>query len=209
MKYTNLIWDFDGMLFNTYPRMTIAFQKALKDHGIDAPYDEIMSRIKKRVGGAAKLYASEYNLNHQSIFDRYQLHEHAMPDDTIIPYAGMCSLLRDAYDAGYQHFLYTHRDHSALSALRRHDVYELFSGFVTELDGFPAKPVPDALKHILSKHQLEPSASIMLGDRGIDVLSARNAGIAGCLFDPEHFYDDFENELRVNSVEELRTLLSI
>ncbi len=209
MKYINLIWDFDGMLFNTYPRMTLAFQKALSEYGVDASYDEVMSRIKKRVGGAAKLYASEHGLDHQAIFDRYQVHEHAMPDDTLIPYDGMCALLRDAHAAGCCHFLYTHRDHSALAALKRYGVYELFSGFVTELDGFPAKPAPDALKHILAVNRLEPSSSLMLGDRSIDILAARNAGLCGCLFDPEHFYDDFENELRTDSVEGLREILGI
>ncbi len=209
MKYINLIWDFDGMLFNTYPRMTVAFQKALSDFGIDAPYDEVMARIKKRVGGAAKLYAAEHKLDHQVIFDRYQVHEHAMPDDTIIPYDGMCALLHDAHAAGYRHFLYTHRDHTALTALKRHGVYELFSDFVTELDGFPAKPAPDALRHILTINRLESSTSLMLGDRSIDILAARNAGLCGCLFDPEHFYDDFENELRADSVSALRELLGI
>jgi HAD superfamily hydrolase (TIGR01549 family) len=189
--------------------MAVAFQKALAEDNVAAPYDEVMARIKRRVGGAAKLYAAEHGLDHQVIFDRYQVHEHAMPDDTILPYEGMCALLRDAHDAGYRHFLYTHRDHTALSALRRHGVYELFSGFVTELDGFPSKPAPDALNHILAKHRLVPSESIMLGDRSIDIQSARNAGIAGCLFDPEHFYDDFENELRVDSVDALRKLLEI
>ncbi len=209
MKYTNLIWDFDGMLFNTYPRMTAAFQKALSEYGIYAPHDEVLSRIKRIVGGAAALYAEAHGLDKQTIFDRYQVHEHAMPDDTIIPYDGMCDLLRDARAAGYRHFLYTHRDHTALSALRRHGVYDLFSDFVTELDGFPSKPAPDALLHILSKNQLDPAASLMLGDRSIDILAARNAGLRGCLFDPEHFYDDFENDLRTDSVEGLRRILGI
>ena len=209
MKYINLIWDFDGMLFNTYPRMTVAFQKALIEYGIHAPYDEVLSRIKIRVGGAAALYAQVHGLDKQAIFNRYQVHEHAMPDDTIIPYEGMCQLLRDARNAGCRHFLYTHRDHTALSALRRHGLYELFSGFVTESDGFPAKPAPDALLSILSRHGLDRSASLMLGDRSIDIQAARNAGLCGCLFDPDHFYDDFENEMRTHSVKELRMLLEI
>ena len=209
LKYTNLIWDFDGMLFNTYPRMTAAFQKALAEFGVHAPYDEVLSRIKRRVGGAAALYAASHGLCSQTIFDRYQVHEHAMPDDTIIPYEGMCALLRDAHAAGCRHFLYTHRDHTALSALRSHGVYELFSDFVTEADGFPSKPAPDALLHILSKNDLDPSASLMLGDRSIDILAARNAGLCGCLFDPDHFYEDFENALRTDSVSGLRRILGI
>ena len=34
MKYRHLIWDFDGTLFDTYPRICRAYQKALADAGI-------------------------------------------------------------------------------------------------------------------------------------------------------------------------------
>ena len=30
----NYIWDFDGMLFNSYPHITAAFVKMMKDFGI-------------------------------------------------------------------------------------------------------------------------------------------------------------------------------
>lgn len=209
MQYTNLIWDFDGMLFNTYPRMATAFQMALKEFGVDADYDEVMKRIKLSVRIAADEYCAANQLDRNALSARYHEIEHGLSLDSIIPYDGMCEILRDAVKAGCRHFLYTHRDHTALEALARHGLDGLFTGFITINDPFPPKPAPDAIQSILSRFDVQPETALMLGDRDIDVLAARNAGIEGALFDPDHFYDGFENRLRSNSVEELRALLGL
>ncbi len=52
----NLIWDFDGSLFNTYPAMVRLFRKALAIHGYDASEDEILSLMKETLGKAVDFY---------------------------------------------------------------------------------------------------------------------------------------------------------
>lgn len=209
MKYVNLIWDFDGMIFNTYPRMAAAFQKALRDMGVEDSTDNVLNRIKISVRQAAVGYAEANGFERTELSAKYQEYEHAMPVETMIPYDGMCDLLKDAANAGCRHFLYSHRDESALAALDLHGICELFDDAITWADHFPAKPAPDALLHLMKKHSLNPEETLMLGDRDIDTLAARNAGISGALFDPDHFYDDFENELRADSVDALRKLLDL
>jgi len=207
--YTNLIWDFDGMLFDTYPRMAAAFQKALKDMGIEDDFEIVMSKIKISVRQAAIEYAEKYEIDRAVLSAKYQEYEHAMPVETMTPYEGMCELLKDASAVGCRHFLYSHRDESALTALEYHGIRDLFEGAITWMDHFPAKPAPDALAYIMKKHGMKPEKTLMLGDRDIDILAARNAGISGALFDPAHFYDGFENDLRADSVDQLRILLGI
>lgn len=209
MRYVNLIWDFDGMLFNTYPRMAAAFQQALKDMRVEESYEDVMAKIKISVRIAASDYAEKYGLDRAALAERYEVREHAMPVETMVPYEGMCKLLKDAVNAGCRHYIYTHRDNSALEALERHGIADLFCDAITAMDHYPSKPAPDALLSIMKKHGMDPAHSLMLGDRDIDVKAARNAGIAGALFDPEHFYDSFENELRADTVEGLRNLIGI
>lgn len=209
MKYTDLIWDFDGMLFDTYPRMARAFQKALDEVGVTDDYDTVMARIKISVRQAAIDYANEHGLDQQRLMDLYHKYEHAMPVETMIPYDGICEMLKDAAAAGCRHYLYTHRDNTALEALERYEIRDLFVGAITILDPFPAKPAPDALLSLMKRHSVNADQALMLGDRDIDVKAARNAGIAGALYDPAHFYDDFENELRTDSVQGLRKLIGI
>jgi len=209
LKFTDLIWDFDGMLFDTYPRMARAFQKALDEAGVKSDYDTVMARIKISVRRAAIDYAEEFGLNQKKLSELYHKHEHAMPVETMVPYEGICELLRDAAAAGCRHYLYTHRDNSALEALERYGIRSLFKGEITILDPFPAKPAPDALLSLMRRHSINADQALMLGDRDIDVKAARNAGISGALYDPAHFYDDFENELRTDSVEGLRKIIGI
>lgn len=209
LRYTNLIWDFDGMLFNTYPRMATAFKRALSEMGVEIAYDDVMASIKRSVGKAADKYSLQYGIDRAALAERYHDIEHSLSLDSIVPYDGMCELLKDAAKAGCRHFLYTHRDNTSIEALERYGVVELFGDFVTVLDPFPPKPAPDAILSIIKRNNLDPATSLMLGDRDIDVLAARNAGIMGALFDPEHFYDGFENELRSNSVAELRKVLGL
>ena len=46
----------------------------------------------------------------------------------------------------------------------------------------PMKPAPDAIRYLLDEFQLDPAETIMIGDREIDILSGKNAGIHTCLF---------------------------
>ena len=42
----NYIWDFDGMLFDSYPHITSAFIKALSESGKTADYDEAKALLE-------------------------------------------------------------------------------------------------------------------------------------------------------------------
>jgi phosphoglycolate phosphatase-like HAD superfamily hydrolase len=47
---------------------------------------------------------------------------------------------------------------------------------------FPSKPAPDAVNWICETYNLDKSETVMIGDREIDVLSGKNAGVYGCLY---------------------------
>lgn len=209
MQYVNLIWDFDGTLFNTYPRMAASFRMALANLGVSADFDEVMRRLKRSFGFAVTHFSDANRLDCDALRARYAEIERGLDLNSIVPYEGVYELLRDVVQSGRRNFLYTHRDHVALDALARHDMDKFFTGFVTADDSFPSKPAPDAILSILERFDVDPETALMLGDRDIDVLAARNAGIDGALFDPEHFYDWFENRLRSASIGELRRLLAL
>ena len=56
MRYRHFVWDFDGTLFDTYPRMTKSFQHALAVCGVQADEADILPRIKISVGSARDSY---------------------------------------------------------------------------------------------------------------------------------------------------------
>ena len=98
------------------------------------------------------------------------------------PYEGTERVLSGVFDRKGKNFLYTHRDAVSIRYLDRFALRKYFTGFVTRENGFPMKPAPDAIRYLLDEFQLDPAETIMIGDREIDILSGKNAGIHTCLF---------------------------
>lgn len=55
----------------------------------------------------------------------------------------------------------------------------------------------------MARNNAEPGECAMVGDRDIDILAGRNAGMRGVLFDPDGFYPDLKADWRVSSMAEL------
>lgn len=207
MRYASLIWDFDGTLFDTYPHMIRSMRRALADCGLTPPGEEVAFWMKRSVGRTLDLYRRRYPGCTERLSELYRAHEHGDSRELVRPYGGMPELLRETVSLGGRHYVCTHRGASVFNYLDSFGLSGCFSGFVTADDGFPGKPAPDALLHLMKAHAMEPGGAVMIGDRDIDLLAGQNAGIGGILFDPGHCYDGFETPLRCDSVEGLRSLL--
>ncbi|MEG0766221.1 MAG: HAD-IA family hydrolase [Clostridia bacterium] len=202
----HILWDFDGTLFDTYPHMARAFQRALNDLAHPTPMEEILRQIKRSVTVCVRHFEALYGLQGE-LSARYRQHEQQDETDLVRPYAELAPLLRATSEVGIRHYVYTHRDASAMDFLRQFALDGYFTDAITANDSFPAKPAPDAILFLLTKHHIAPEDAAMIGDRDIDILAARNAGIAGCLFDPDHFYDAFTHDWRVPTLAQLQTQL--
>ena len=204
MRYQHFIWDFDGTLFNTYPRMVRCFDHALRQCGIEADEEEILRQIKVSVGSAQEYFQKKYAIDPSFDFmAAYSAYERTLPVDTMIPYPGMPELIRSTRELGAHHHLYTPRDRTAFEALERCGILDCFDGRITSQDPFPKKPAPDALLSLIQRGLVDPASACMVGDRDIDVEAAHAAGIDGCLFDPERFYETYDTPCRVHTVPEL------
>ena len=209
MLFTNYIWDFDGTLFDTYPRISASFREALRRLGCERPEDEILAAVKQSVRGAANDYAQSYHLDAHEINRLYHEIESALPIDDMTPYPDTEAFLRAVMARGGRHFLYTHRDRGAMKALHNHHMADCFAGAITAEDPFPLKPAPDALLHLMTLSGIAPESAIMLGDRDIDIDAAKNAGIAGCLIDAGHYYDAYRTALRCECIDNLYDLMKL
>ena len=185
LTYRHWFWDFDGTLFNTYPRICRAFQKSLADAGIFEDTATIYPVIKRSLEIAAVTYAAAHGITPQTLLDGYHLHSEEEDLSTMRPYPGMKDLLARIRDRGGRNYLYTHRGDSVFKALKHEGMEALFTDMVTSLDGFPAKPAPDALRYLLRKHSLDPADCVMAGDRTIDLEAGLNAGINAVCVDPD------------------------
>lgn len=173
----NYIWDFDGMLFDSYPHIASCFVKAMGEDGIPVDYAEAKALFEISYATAFKHYGCSDELINR--FDSYESDYNFEPK--AIPFKNTAYTLKEIVLSGGRNYLYTHRDSTALYYLAKYSLIGLFDGFVTSVNGFPGKPAPDALNYIADTFSLKKEECMMIGDREIDVMSGKNAGMYACL----------------------------
>jgi len=194
MKFTHFFWDFDGTLFDSYPRMNRAMKKALKDVAGLEPDDETLAKLTKvTISHAARALAPDLETE---VMVSFHIHLKDEGVESILPYAGTKRILESVCEHGGCNYLYTHSDSITVEALKHYGMAHLFTDFITKETskehGFKVKPAPDALLYMLDKHHLDPSSCVMVGDRDIDLLAGKNAGLAGAMFDPDGYYQGYD-----------------
>lgn len=180
--YTDIFWDFDGTLFDTYPVMARAFQETLAgEYGISEKLCDILLDMKVSMTYTFNHYKEKYGVSDNFIKNFLQL-SRKYEYNYAKPFDGVKDLCGAIYQNGMKNYLYTHRDKSALKMLQKFEIYNYFTDFVTSENGFEPKPSPQALNYFIEKHGIARKSALMAGDREIDIMSAKNAGIEACLF---------------------------
>ncbi len=175
----NYIWDFDGMLFDSYPHITAAFCKMMRERGREVDYAEAKALFEITYSHAYNFYGAgeEERKKHSEYEHDYEL------EPKVVPFPNTAETIKALYERGCRHFLYTHRgNETSQYYLKKYGIYKYFDGFVDSSMKFPLKPAPDAVEWICAEYGLDKSETVMIGDREIDVLSGKNAGVYGCLF---------------------------
>lgn len=181
------IWDFDGTLYDTYDRIVRAVKKGMADMGLTAEGLDLKALAKSTLRGACETIAGD---RADELLSRYFMYAEDEGPESMQPYEGCEEALKAIVDNGGFNYLYTHRNETALAALRRDGLEQYFRDFITDEADFPSKPAPDALNWLIGQHHLDRSECVMIGDRIIDVMAGKNAGIKSALFDPERFYKE-------------------
>lgn len=176
MKY--FIWDFDGTLFDTYDHTVKLLYKYAKELGKSLDYCELY-RISRQSLGQAKTYC---RLSDEE-WKAFNVIEGKIDEPPVAgPYCNTEKVLSAVKENGGNNFIYTHRDAVTFQYLEKYNMMKYFGGFVTRENNFPYKPSPEAIQYIMKRYNLPAEETIMVGDREIDILSGKNAGICSCLF---------------------------
>lgn len=181
MILTDFIWDFDGMLFDSYPHITEAFMQAYKRlHKQDIDRQQCYDLFKDSFRAAYEFYQPSEAC--KLLFRAIESNTELQPP--VLPYPGIPEVLKAVCEHGGRNYLNTHRDSIALVYLAQYDLLQYFTDAVTsELNGIAHKPAPDTNLYLLKKYNLDPQTTVMIGDRDVDIDSGASAGIKTCLFD--------------------------
>lgn len=202
----NYIWDFDGTLFDTYPVMVDGAWQALKDFGISMDKKEIYFKMKKY---STSYLINESNLNAKEfneLFHRYEKES----TEVSRPFPETKQVLEMLKDNGGRHFILTHRlTESTWGLLKEHRLAHLIEEVVGIDQDFPRKPNPASLNYLIDTFHLERTDTMMIGDRRLDIEAGKNAGVATCLYDIDHFLGEIPADYVVGNLNEILTLQSI
>jgi len=200
----NLIWDLDGTLFDTYPSIVEAFRLAIQAHGQAADCARIESLCKVGLAYCSQQLANDFGLDRQAIEDEFAALYAAIPKRAQPPFQGACEVCESIVARGGTNSIATHRRRgSTLELLSIHGLAHLFAEIVAADDGLPKKPDPAAFLQILDRLSLDPAATAAIGDREIDVIAGKAAGLSTYLFrgdarltHADFVFDDYADLLR-------------
>jgi len=174
------IWDFDGTIADTYPMMNRAMRAAAALQGATPTEEEITALMAVDSKHCCRTLQARYGIDAGRLRSDFRVRQDLVHGCDLMP--GVEAVIRETHARGIRHYLLTNRSTRSCEFLQRAGLLELFSGWITEDDGFPAKPDPTGMRALLSRFGLKPARSLMIGDRDLDLAAARGGGTMGLLF---------------------------
>lgn len=201
----DLIWDFDGTLYDSYPKMIAALLRLTKCYGLSISEVEIWQDIIDRsIIEYLNDLAYKTDRDILSIRNEFALQQAQDPEDSPL-IEGAARVLKELYELGVRHYIYTHKNHKTLAVLQDNGIEDLFVEVVTSDYGFKRKPDAEGIEYLLVKYNLDRDRSFYIGDRALDIKAAQAAGIKSILFNNED--PDTKPSYRVSSLDAIISII--
>jgi len=180
MKYDLVIFDLDGTILNTISDLTAACNAALHANGFPTHSEE---HIRTCVGsGVARLIklatpAGTDEATIQKVLSDFKAEYSAHVNVRTAPYDGIVKLFVAMRRAGIRIGVNSNKIDAATQALCRIHFTGLTDYVLGERPEIPKKPAPDGAKMIMEALGVSPDRTLYVGDSGVDINTAHNAGI--------------------------------
>lgn len=179
MVYRAAVFDLDGTLLNTLADLADSGNELLASYGM-APHPEPAFRyfvgngsrklMERILPGKSPEQIDEALARYKAIYEK-----HLTAKTT--PYAGIAETLSALKVRGVRMAVCTNKHISAAEALiRKYFPADTFDTFEGDRPGVPRKPDPAHVRIVLEKMGIRPEETVYLGDSGVDMQTAVNAG---------------------------------
>lgn len=181
MRYENIIWDFDGTLFDTYPGMCRNLQSAVARLGHELPLEEITRTFRVSLEVAADYCSEQTGVPSETIYQAYRKWVEEFGQPAARSFSGVREFLERFRAAGGRNFLFTHRGKTVYDYLEGEELMPLFAEVVPFNSSFERKPSPSGNLYLAQRHGLAAEKTLAIGDRELDILAGKAAGMDACL----------------------------
>ena len=182
---TAYIWDLDGTLLDSYAVIVESLYQTIKETGMSLSRDAIHQHaISFSSSSLIEQVATQLKIDPESLYARYsQLSREKYHLIRLMPNA--LEILNALKERGAEHYVFTHRGRTTVPVLEHLNMDGYFREVLTSQSGFARKPSPDAIVYLIGKYGLSRDSAFYVGDRRLDMESAKNAGIPGILYLPK------------------------
>ncbi len=205
LKYTDIAWDFDGTLVDTYPNLVRIYKEMLNEYGYTVSTQEVRAKLSVSIGKAHEYYAEKYGVDYNKLMQRYkELREkNGLCLDEMRLYPGVADVLKAIKESGRRNYLYTNRNRLALCYLESFNILQYFEGFVTSENIRRFKPAPDGMYVLFEQYGITPEKLLMVGDRAVDIKAAKAAGADACFYNSNGIDIPEGVDFEIKSMEDL------
>lgn len=180
-----VIFDLDGTLLNTIADLANSTNYALKVLGY--PIHE-PDKYNFMVGnGINKLFERALPDGEKTEENVLRVRQEFVPyydqhnADKSRPYPGVMELLETLQTAGMQLAVASNKYQAATEKLIAHYFPNIkFTAVFGQREGIPVKPDPIIVKEILQIAKVQEEETLYVGDSGVDMQTAINAGVTSC-----------------------------
>lgn len=211
-----IIFDLDGTLLNTIADLANSTNFALQECGFPIHEEQ---EYKFFVGnGINKLFEralpegekSEKNI--LNVRKEFLCHYDKHNADRSIPYPGIHTLLIMLQDRGKMLAVASNKYQTATEKLVKHYFQEInFTAVYGQRENIPVKPNPSIIFDIMSIADVKPEEVLYVGDSGVDMQTAQNAGITSVGvtwgFRPRTELENFNPSHIIDKAESILTLI--
>ena len=213
-----VIFDLDGTLLNTIADLAQSTNHALKTLGYPTHDTEAYNFM---VGnGINKLFERALPEGEKTEKNVLRMRKEFIPyydvhnADLSRPYPGIPELLKQLQDQHIQLAVASNKYQSATRHLVAHYFPDIqFCAIFGQREGVNTKPDPTIVHDILSMAQIDKNDVLYVGDSGVDMQTAANAGVTACGvtwgFRPRTELEAFNPDFIVDTPAEIARLLSV
>lgn len=210
-----VIFDLDGTLLNTIADLANSTNYALKVLGY--PIHE-PDKYNFMVGnGINKLFERALPDGEKTEENVLRVRQEFVPyydqhnADKSRPYPGVTELLETLQTAGMQLAVASNKYQAATEKLIAYYFPNIkFTAVFGQREGIPVKPDPIIVKEILQIAKVQEEETLYVGDSGVDMQTAINAGVTSCGvtwgFRPRTELESFHPDHIVDNAEEIKLL---
>lgn len=176
-----VIFDLDGTLINSLDDIANAMNEALREngygtHSVESFKHFIGTGVVNLVKNALPPENSDDERAINAVRESYRtLYEKNYLENTK-PYDGITELIKSLKEKGFKIAVLSNKPHNFTVELAEH-FFDEFDFVLGQQDGVPKKPSPAGVNLILNECNLNKEDCIYLGDSGVDMQTAKAAGI--------------------------------